>query len=327
MASLSVMKAQQMFNEPVFFSVVLPLYNKEATVMRAIQSVLNQTVQDFEILVVNDGSTDKGPDVVAEIRDPRIRLIHQVNQGVSAARNKGIDEAKYDLIAFLDADDEWHPEFLKTTRQMLLNHPHCALYATRYFLKTPSGFQTPALVRGLSENFEGILNNYFQIAVSGAPPVWSSATCVRKNALLVIGGFPVGVKSGEDLLTWARIAARYQVAYSMKCLSIFYQTTAETYETLPSRVPEDNDVVGNELIKLLVLVQPDQNIFLRRYCAHWHKMRASCYLRLTMRKKARNELIKAIHFSISTILIIYWLLSFFPQSLIQKAFHLGSSNC
>lgn len=315
-----------MLNSPVFFSVVIPLYNKEATVERSIQSVLNQTVQDFEIVVVNDGSTDKGPDIVTNINDGRIRLIHQKNQGVSAARNKGIVEAKYDLIAFLDADDEWLPEFLETIRRMVIQYPDCTLYATRYFLKAPSVSKKPALVRGLADKYEGILKNYFKIAVKGEPPVSSSAICCRKYALVKIGGFPAGVKSGEDLLTWARIAYRHKIAYSMSCLSIYHQTTAETCETMPSRVPEDYDVVGNELKMLLDFVQPDQKIFLRRYCALWHKMRASDYLRLGMRKKARVEIIKSIHYSIRSRLIIYWLLSFSPQTVMQKVFRLGFSN-
>jgi hypothetical protein len=144
--------------------------------------------------------------------------------------------------------------------------------------------------------------------------------------LLDIGGFPIGVKSGEDLLTWARLAVRYNVGYLMKCLSIFYQTTAETCEALPSRVPEDFDVVGNELKKLLDFVKPDQKICLRRYCALWHKMRASCYLRLGMREKARNEIIKSISYSLRFTLIVYWILSFLPKFIIQKVFRLGASN-
>ena len=88
-------------------SVVIPLYNKEKQIKRTIQSVLTQTFQDFEIVIVNDGSTDNSTIEVEKIKDSRIRLIHQENAGVSAARNKGIEEAKYELIALLDADDEW----------------------------------------------------------------------------------------------------------------------------------------------------------------------------------------------------------------------------
>ena len=92
-------------------SVVIPLYNKEKYIKRAIESVLNQTFQKFEIIVVNDGSTDKSAEIVQNIKDPRIRLINQKNAGVSAARNRGIQEAKYEYIAFLDADDFWEKIF------------------------------------------------------------------------------------------------------------------------------------------------------------------------------------------------------------------------
>lgn len=315
-----------MSNAPKYFSVVIPLYNKAATVERAIKSVLNQTVQNFEIIVVNDGSSDNGQDIVSTINDSRVRLIQQNNQGVSVARNRGIAEAKNDLIAFLDADDEWIPEFLETIERMVLQYPDCALYSTRYFLQAPLDTRQPALVRGLPDNYEGILENYFEIAVRGAPPMWTSAVCAKKDALLEIDGFPVGVKSGEDLLTWARLAVRFKVAYSMHCLAIFYQTTAEICETAPSRVPEDDDLVCRGLAELLNIIEPDKKIFLQRYCALWHKMRASCYLRLNMKNNARNEILKSLNYSADLKLIAYWLLSFFPYLIIKKAFLFGASN-
>ncbi len=308
------------------FSVIIPLYNKEDTIERALRSVFNQTVQDFEILVVNDGSTDNGVRIVEAIGDPRIRLIHQENQGVSAARNRGIAEAKHELIAFLDADDEWLPEFLETIRRMVIRYPDCGLYATRYFLRPPMDEQQPAIVRGLPDAFEGVLANYFQIAARSNPPVWSSATCARKSALTQIGGFPVGVISGEDLLTWARIAARFLVAYSMSCLSIFYQTPAETCETIPSRVPAEDDVVGRGLAALLDGARSDRKPFLRGYCALWHKMRASCYLRLGMRAKARRDIYRAFICDASVKMAAYWVLSFTPGALIRSIFRVGTSN-
>jgi len=308
------------------FSIVIPLYNKEATVERAIRSALNQIVQDFEIIVVNDGSTDNSARVVEAIGDHRIRLIHQKNQGVSAARNRGIAEAKYDLIAFLDADDEWLLEFLETIRLMVHRYPDCGLYATRYFLQSPTGKQQPAIVRGIPDAFEGILENYFEIAKRSNPPICSSAACARKSVLTQIGGFPGGVISGEDLLTWARIAARFPVAYSMSCLSIFHQTPAQICETVPSRVPAEDDVVGRELAALLVSVDSDRKTPLRDYCALWHKMRASCYLRLNMKTKARPEISRALHYAISPKLAVYWVLSFSPGFLIRRAFRTGTFN-
>jgi len=309
-----------------FFSVVIPLYNKKTTIERAIHSVLNQTIQDFEIIVVNDGSTDNGASIVESISDSRIRLIHQKNHGVSAARNRGIAEARYELIAFLDADDEWLPQFLATMRRMVDIYPQCSLYATCYFLRSPAGKQQPAIVRGLPYYFEGIFNNYFEISVRSNPPIWTSATCVKKTALTKIGGFPVGVKSGEDLLTWARLASFFKIAYSNSCLSIFYQTLSETCETVPSRVPADDDIVGRGLAELINIATKNRKPFLNSYCALWHKMRASCYLRLGMRANARREIFKAFHYAISLTLIIYLVLSFLPAFLIHKAFRVGSSN-
>lgn len=95
-------------------SVVIPLYNKEKQIANTLHSVLRQTFQNFEIVVVNDGSTDNSVQEVEKVNDIRIRIVHQNNAGVSAARNKGIEEARYDIIAFLDADDEWKAEYLET---------------------------------------------------------------------------------------------------------------------------------------------------------------------------------------------------------------------
>src|SRR5699024_6424946 len=100
------------------FSIVIPLYNKELSITNTLQSVLNQTFTDFEVVIVNDGSTDNSVEKVEAFNDPRIRLIHQANAGVSAARNKGIEEANYDWISFLDADDLWMENHLSILKNM-----------------------------------------------------------------------------------------------------------------------------------------------------------------------------------------------------------------
>ena len=94
-------------------SVVIPLYNKEKQIRATLESVLSQAFQDFEIVIVNDGSTDRSVEEAAAVCDKRIRVVHQKNAGVSAARNRGIEEARGEFIAFLDADDRWKSEYLQ----------------------------------------------------------------------------------------------------------------------------------------------------------------------------------------------------------------------
>ena len=105
------------------FSVVIPLYNKENYISETINSVLKQSVQDFELIVINDGSTDKSLDIVKSFNDFRISLIDQKNIGLSATRNKGIKLAKGRIVALLDADDLWQPNFLKEIKSFHEAHP------------------------------------------------------------------------------------------------------------------------------------------------------------------------------------------------------------
>lgn len=262
----------------IAFSVVVPLYNKRSTVGRALRSVLVQTVQDFEIVVVDDGSTDGSAEVARAVSDPRIRIIHQANAGVSAARNRGIAEAQHELIAFLDADDEWLPEFLSTIRRMVERYPLAGVYATRYYMQSGEE-QRPAVLRGLPEGFEGVLEDYFAVACRSEPPVFSSAVCIRKAALQAVGGFRVGITSGEDLLTWARLALQVSIAYSDEPRSVFWLSSTNVKGELSRRGHDLGDPVGHDLAKLYGQCKGQKRKSLKRYLALWHKMRTSAFLR------------------------------------------------
>ena len=180
-------------------SVVIPLYNKEKQIKRTLQSVLTQTFQDFEIVIVNDGSTDNSTIEVEKIKDSRIRLIHQENAGVSAARNKGIEEAKYELIALLDADDEWKNKYLEVQYDLYKKYPKCDIFACNYEFVNEKHDISPTIIKKLSfkEN-DGILNNYFEVACVSHPPLCSSAIVIKKKAIQAIGGFPLGIKSRSE---------------------------------------------------------------------------------------------------------------------------------
>lgn len=203
-------------------SVVMPLYNKEQEVSTTISSVLNQTIKDFELLVINDGSTDLSVQAVERFNDFRISIINQPNAGVSAARNTGVRTAQSELIVFIDADDLWHPDFLATIIALRNDYPQARWFATGYEIVHPETGRSFSTLEGPGKNFQrGILPNYFGVAVCSDPPVWSSATAVIREAIQGIGGFPVSIKSGEDLLTWARLAVRFPLAYEARSLAVF----------------------------------------------------------------------------------------------------------
>lgn len=209
-------------NRP-FFSVVIPLYNKQNYIKETIKSVLNQTFQDFEIVIVNDGSKDDSVKVVESIQDDRIKLLHQKNSGVSVARNKGIKEAKADYVAFLDADDLWLPKFLQTIYELIQNFPDAGLYATAYKKRKENGEEFGINIQALpSKEYEDYLPNYFESIVKGDNLVWSSATCIPKKVFIENDiWFPVGEKYGEDQYVWARVAMKFAIAYSTKICSLY----------------------------------------------------------------------------------------------------------
>ncbi|MFA5275590.1 MAG: glycosyltransferase family 2 protein [Candidatus Omnitrophota bacterium] len=210
-------------------SIIIPLYNKSPYILRAINSVLGQTEKSFEILVIDDGSTDGGPEVIKNIKDSRIKLIQQANQGVSVARNVGISESSADLVAFLDADDAWKNNFLETVLRLKNRHPEARAYSTAYEIIETDGTHSVFKYRGIPASpWEGVIPNYFKSASSYYSPVWTSATAISKEVFNIIGNFPAGERIGEDLDMWLRVALRYPVAFSNHvCASYFLRNKEE----------------------------------------------------------------------------------------------------
>ncbi|MGP5296018.1 glycosyltransferase family 2 protein [Psychrobacter faecalis] len=207
------------------FSIIIPLYNKELSIKKTIESVLNQTCQDFEIVVINDGSTDKGDKIVESITDNRIRLIQQENQGVSAARNRGIKEASYDWIAFLDADDLWEVNHLEEINKMMALFPNEKIYVTSFEYSDGRAMfkharQTPVFK----------IENYFKEAVKERL-MWTSIVVVNKSCFENVEYFNVFLNRGEDLDLWARLAKKYSIIKS-KQVTATYRVEAENRSNL-----------------------------------------------------------------------------------------------
>lgn len=197
------------------FSIVVPLYNKEFSILNTIQSVLNQTNPNFEIIIVDDGSTDNSVQLLKQLNDKRIRLIQQKNKGVSAARNRGINEAKYEWVAFLDADDLWKPTHLEEVVYMMSKYPKEMVYVTSFeYSDNRSLFKYPRK----SDVFE--IDNYFK-EVMKERLLWTSSVTVNKACFKKIGGFNININRGEDLDMWARLAKNYKIIKSAKVTSTY----------------------------------------------------------------------------------------------------------
>jgi glycosyltransferase involved in cell wall biosynthesis len=217
-------------------SVVIPLYNKARYVARALDSVLAQTRPPSQIVVVDDGSTDGGADIVQRYSDSRVSLLRQENQGVSAARNRGIDEVRSELIGFLDADDEWKPCFLETILELAKQFPGCGAYATAYDIVEADGRRCGSSDRVSDSTWQGLVSGYFRIP--RRYPLCSSAIAVPKHVFDTVGTFPVGCPRGEDLDMWCRIALQYSIAFSDIPGAVFHQEaerrSAERHPILPN---------------------------------------------------------------------------------------------
>ena len=277
-------------------SVIIPLYNKRETVARALRSVFTQTVEDFEVIVVDDGSNDGSAEIVKSFADPRIRIITQPNSGVSAARNRGVSESRSNLVALLDGDDEWLPTFLEAIIALRAKFPECGIYCTSYYVQGADGGRSERLLSACDCSARQVkIDDYFSIASRSAPPVWSSAVALLREDLFAVGGFPVGVESGEDLLTWARLTATKQVAMHTAPLAIYHQDPTTTSGS-PSRTPDPADRVGRGLREILSSMPRDRRRSMRKYVGLWYKMRSSIYLRLGNRLRGILECSKAIRF-------------------------------
>jgi glycosyltransferase involved in cell wall biosynthesis len=197
----------------VRFSVIIPLHNKARYVRSTLDSVLAQTAVDFEVIVVDDGSTDEGPDIVAAIADPRLRLVRQANAGVSVARNLGIALARGDWVAFLDADDWHHPRYLEHLQQAHERHPEADAVACRFVTFTdgeavsPMAWQVPAGPAPV-ELITDLPTRWMR-----GPTLFTGSVAVRRSLLQRMQPcFPPGESFGEDLDLWFRVAERTPIA-------------------------------------------------------------------------------------------------------------------
>jgi len=203
------------------FSIIVPLYNKAPYVKKALDSIVSQSFKDWECIIVDDGSIDGSVAICDDFINSltpsfinSLRLIRQPNSGVAKARNVGVENSSAPFVCFLDADDWWEPTFLEEMDKLISEYPDACIYATNYIYYKPGKTHVALkLERGYM--------NYPEAYLHGEMPVWTGATCMPRRVLDEMGGFPVGIKLGEDFLLWAKTALHYPVAYSEKPLAYY----------------------------------------------------------------------------------------------------------
>jgi glycosyltransferase involved in cell wall biosynthesis len=193
-----------------FFSIIIPLYNKEFFIENTLNLVLQQTFTDFEIIIVNDGSTDGSIAKINLFNDSRIKIYHQENKGVSVARNKGMEVATGDFFCFLDADDEWSDNYLENLYQTIHKFPNAGMYCSRYKTKIANKKFTYCKFIGISDDYEGYVKDFFKSSLVHRLAL-TSAVALTKDVFSEIKGFDKEISSGQDLDYWIRIALKYPI--------------------------------------------------------------------------------------------------------------------
>lgn len=205
-----------------FFSVVIPLFNKENYILKTLDSVLKQQYNDFEIIVVNDGSSDNSLERVKSVKDPRLKVISQENQGVSVARNKGVFEAKGQFIALLDADDYWYPHHLNSLKQLIELFPNAGIYCDAYEIMMQNKTIRKANFNIDLGNKPQLIGDYFESSLIN-PIIWTSSAAFSKDKFQEIGPFDIKLRTAQDLDFFARAALKYSIAFHPKVGMRYYK--------------------------------------------------------------------------------------------------------
>lgn len=206
-------------------TVVIPLYNKEQEIERCLRSVLAQSMLPHEIIVVDDGSTDRSAELVEALHSPLIRLLRQENRGVSAARNRAIHEATTPWVALLDGDDRWEKHYLERITTLQAHYPEAMAYATSFWIENEgelTAANTPSM-EGYIPFFEEAMRRYVLIP---------SSTTLKREEVLRLGGFPEGMRMGEDQYLWTLVAREGKIAFTPRREVIYARSASNRSATI-----------------------------------------------------------------------------------------------
>jgi len=198
-------------------SVIIPLFNKEKDIVNTLTSVCNQTFTDFEIIIVNDGSTDSSVKNINAINDDRIRIFSKKNEGVSIARNFGVEKAISNYIVFLDADDYWYPNHLKNIFELINTFPNHLWFASAYEKQRNNNLITPMVspIIEKGKDWYGEVDDFFANSLIDCL-AWTSSVCMKKIFFNSLNGFDAFTTHTEDIDLWIRAALKSPLVFSNK---------------------------------------------------------------------------------------------------------------
>lgn len=231
------------------FSIIVPVYNKAPYIRKALDSIVSQTFRDWELIVVDDGSTDNSLQVVNEyIRDVlcmmsnvsvKIKVISQANAGVATARNRGVKESKGECVAFLDADDWWEKDFLEEMDKLIMDYPDAGLYGCDYY------YLKNGRKKIFPKNVEGYIDYCRVYADCGVMPIHPSGAIIPRKVFDEIGGFNPQIKMGEDFILFMQIVLKYKVAFLNKQLVTFNQDADPQWRAITKLHKPENHMLFN----------------------------------------------------------------------------------
>lgn len=199
-----------------YFSVIIPVYNKEKFIENTIKSVLQQRFSDFELILVNDGSNDNSEVQIKKFSDNRITYYTKENGGASTARNFGLEKAKANYITFLDADDYWYPDFLQEMASCIEEFPNHKIFSAAIEVESEKViFPSQYSIRKSSERE---IVNYF-LASMKTTIICTSCAVFDKSVFEKVGDFDPEIKSGQDTDMWIRMGLEFPVVFSWKILA------------------------------------------------------------------------------------------------------------
>lgn len=307
------------------FSIVIPVYNGAKFIDNAIKSVFNQTVTDWELIIVNDGSSDNTLSVLEKYKNiDGITILNQANGGVSAARNNGVAHAKGSHIAFLDADDVWHENHLEVMSELIAKYPDAGLYGTFTKAELVNGETITECNFFKNRGDDVYLKDFFReyYMDKSAKMFTIITTCVSIEAFLKAGGFPVGCVIGEDLELSLRIAAYFPVVLSKKITATYKKensvaTKAKSFDPDWGFFETVESIYQDEEIPL----EKRENL---RKVMQWFQMRRCRHYIIEGRKQKAWDTYKNIDRNVVSKkdMLINCLLLVLPAGIVRKIFEI-----